>query len=391
MVRRLSSRIVMLAVVALTGASSRGFAQNPPHLQHPDTVHLPIETIPLVSVGCSANPVSVFTGGVATIRADGRSAQNLPLRYSFTADAGDLIPSGEEAKLVTSGLSPRTIRVICTATDSAGRSASQVMEVRVLAMPMPQTQEEHAPAMGGGIGGLAGGGAHPQPTPPPITVPKEAGKPSTEPKPQEEKKVDNDASPAHSPDEYKESEAVDTWVKNLKPGKIEYKVPQRMLMQEASTVTAVIHGYEDAGASLAGATGSGVLKQSPRMKVELIADDPDAFTIALDGDAVKFVPSDGATTWTWKVTPNKSGVSQRLKIVGSLMYPNANKTELQLPEYDATVEVDVPSLWSMIVENYQHDPLKWFSYVIPGGAGFTFAAGLVVWWWKRKHKDEKDS
>ena len=61
----------------------------------------------------------------------------------------------------------------------------------------------------------------------------------------------------------------------------------------------------------------------------------------------------------------------------SVIYPGGDdKTEQQLPDYTAVVEVDVPSYWQMITESYRKDPMKWFGYVIPGGAGFTFLGGL---------------
>ena len=77
------------------------------------------------------------------------------------------------------------------------------------------------------------------------------------------------------------------------------------------------------------------------------------------------------------MTPNKSGAKQPLEIVVWLVYPNADKTEQQVQDYKTTVEVDVPSAWSTVVDQYQHDPTKFFSYMIPGGAGFTF---LAAWW-----------
>lgn len=186
---------------------------------------------------------------------------------------------------------------------------------------------------------------------------------------------------------------MEAWVNQLRQGRIEYQVPPKMLLLHAATVTVVVHGYQDVNTvTLPGATGSASLKQSPRMKVELLPEDnPDDFAIALEnGDMVKDVLSNGATTWIWKVTPNKSGAKQRLKVLVSLMYPNADKSEVPLEDYHTTVEVDVASLWSTVVDDYQHDPMKFFSYMVPGGAGFTFLAGLVVWWWKRKHKDEKE-
>ena len=395
-------------------------------MQHgPIQEHIPIQAhqIALVSVSCAANPVRVFTGAIVSIQAEGRSTLGLALRYSFATDAGQLTANGSTARLNTAGLGARTIHVTCTATDTAGRSASQVVEAGVLGTP--HTVELHLPGAGVHIPVM-----EPKPPkqseekakppvilpspPPPVSVPQPvdhqaASQPApvspvqqvpTAPAPTQGEKpspAPAEGTPAPTqpavPDVYKSSTDIQTWVNQLKQGKIEYKVPPKMLLLQAAPVTVVIHGYEDVNtATLIQPTGSASLKQSPRMKVEVLSDgDPDDFTIALEnGDAVKDVLSNGATTWIWKVTPNKSGAKKRLKILASLMYPNTDKTEIQLPDYTTTVEVDVASLWSTVVDDYQHDPMKFFSYMIPGGAGFTFIAGLVVWWWKRKHKDEKD-
>jgi outer membrane biosynthesis protein TonB len=420
---------ILLGVMSAYVLVPYGHTQSPaPHAQVQS--HIPIQThqIALVSVSCTPNPAKVFTGAIVAIQAEGRSLQGLALRYSFAADAGQLSESGAIARLNTAGLGARTVHISCTATDTAGRSASQTVEVVV--MGAPHTEELHLPAHQGqpppiivapqGPKPAQGQAAKPPevvsppPTPHPVPQPidhqavpgpvpvQETPKPAT-PTPDTPAQgvtpapVQTDVTPAPmqptAPDAYKASTEMETWVNQLKQGKIEYKVPQKMLLLQAATVTVVIHGYQDVNtATLIQPTGSASLKQSPRMKVELLPeDDPDAFTIAIEnGDAVKDVLSNGATTWIWKVTPNKSGAKQHLKILASLMYPNTDKTEIQLQDYHTTVEVDVASLWSTVVDDYQHDPMKFFSYMIPGGAGFTFIAGLVVWWWRRKHKDEKD-
>ena len=164
-----------------------------------------------------------------------------------------------------------------------------------------------------------------------------------------------------------------------------------MLMQRASVVTVVIHGYGDtATTSLPNATGSGSLTQSERMKVELLAENhPGDFTIVPQGDAVQFVPISSSTTWTWSVTPNTPGTKKLLMVRASVIYPGGDdKMAEQLKPYEAVVAVNVPSLWESIRESYRQDPLKWFSYVIPGGAGFTFLVGIVVWGWKKKKGKE---
>jgi len=450
--------VVFAAVLAVCAIEPRGYAQAAPaKAQIQSHSQAQMQVMALVSVTCTANPVSVFTGGIVTLQAQGKSVQGLPLHYAFTTDTGKLTVDGALAKLNTAGLGPRTAHVTCTAIDSADRSASQVVEVKILGVP--QTEKLHIPSSG-----VSGAVIKPQPAPAPpvtaaVTLPS-APKPSPDhtsssgakeaqaakidqqerqeqelqqmKQQQEEKKQapkkDGSASAAASsppapapvspdkvnneisevtvpvpvppapetaqpavPDEYRQSKAVADWVSHLKQGKIEYQVPSTMLLQQAANVTVVIHGFEDVTTTtLPQATGSDTLKQSERMKVGLLADG-DAFTItSQDADPIKFVPINGISTWTWKVTPNKSGAKQPLEIIVWLVYPNADKTEQQVEDYKTTVEVDVPSVWSTIADNYQHDPTKFFSYMIPGGAGFTFLAGLAVWWWKRRHKDEKD-
>jgi len=197
---------------------------------------------------------------------------------------------------------------------------------------------------------------------------------------------------AKPPDEYQQSESVEQWVSHLRQGKIEYQVPTSMTVQVASTVTVVIHGYQDVGTTtLPAATGSGSLKQSERMRVELLApENPGAFTIAAqDGDTIRFVPINGTTTWMWTVTPNSAGNNLKLEVRASVIYPGTDdKTEQQVETYDAKVAVAVQPFWSTAIHYIRDHPLQVLGYLIPGGAGFTFLAGLVVWWWKRRQKGE---
>ncbi|MGA7316294.1 MAG: hypothetical protein WBX22_20250, partial [Silvibacterium sp.] len=83
-----------------------------------------------------------------------------------------------------------------------------------------------------------------------------------------------------------------------------------------STVTVNIHGYQDnQPKALAGATGSGTLRVSSRMKVELFAPiNRGEFTIAQQGgDAIQFIPNDGYATWMWSVTPANAAQDQQLE------------------------------------------------------------------------------
>lgn len=418
MARKWGSRflsVMMLVLLSRYGSGQQhGSAQTTMQSQHGGAL---TALVARPTVECVADSASIVVGQTGVIRARGVSPAGRPLRYSFAASAGQVVATNEVAQLRTAGLMPQVVQVTCTVTDDLGATASKVIAVTLrktaisigqgatgphlphLPMPVPvpvpkpitKVESVHPPMS-----------AAPPPPPPPATAlpgPVE----HTESATKEDVAVPpataaSEASPDHgtssdkpvAADGYRQGEAFEAWKKGLKTGKIEYQVPTRMLMQHASMVTVVIHGYGDtATVSLPEATGSGSLTQSERMKVELLAEDhPGDFTIAPQGDVVQFVPINGATTWTWSVTPNVPGRKQ-LIVRASVIYPGGDeKMQQQLKPYVAVVAVNVPSTWERIVESYHADPLKWFSYVIPGGAGFTFLVGIVVWGWKKKKGKE---
>jgi hypothetical protein len=354
-----------------------------------------------LTLECGADSATIFTGQTGVIRARGVSVTGSALTYSFAASAGQLLAKGAVAELRTAGLSPQVVQVTCTVKDSLGNSASKVVQVTLRKLisiqegkadvfaphPVvpPQTTKTESATIP----------MSPKPAQPPILLPSPApvesvqqatAAPPPPPPPAEATPKPDSGQPVTAVDGYQQGKTFDEWKKGLKTGKIEYLVPTRMLMQQASMATVVIHGYGDTETTtLPNATGSGSLTQSERMKVELLAEDhPSDFTIVAQGDAVRFVPISGATAWTWSVTPNTPG-KKELMVRASVIYPGGDeKMQQQLKPYTAVVAVNVPSLWERIVESYHEDPLKWFSYVVPGGAGFTFLVGIVVWWWKKK-------
>lgn len=299
------SRCTFVLAVLVACACRYGYGQEAPssaaiqHVQHGAGVAARL------SVECTANSASIAVGHLSVIHAVGVSPAGRPLRYSFGADAGQVVATGDTAEFRTVGVSPGVVQVTCTVMDDLGNSASKRVAVTVRsASARPVTPPPPPPA----------------PTQATTTAPQQ-GETITRPKrvqtapaapvpapvPAPAKAVGQGGVSGSAVGEYQQGTAVEQWKKGLKTGKIEYQVPTRMLMQQASTVTVVIHGYEDVGTtSLPGATGTGSLKQSERMKVELLAPDhPDDFTIvAQGGDAVRFVPIDGAATWMWSVTPN---------------------------------------------------------------------------------------
>ncbi|HEX7159332.1 MAG TPA: hypothetical protein VF214_09975 [Edaphobacter sp.] len=427
MPRRFPSVCSMVFSTAALALSMYGLAlrgQTPAPKAH---IAVPLNAVSLLSIQCKANPVSVLVGETVTIGAQGTSLQGLPLQYSFTTTAGQLEQKGSAAVLHTNGLAPQVVHVVCNVADSQGHRESQGIAVTVMAAKVESETIHRLPT------------ARPAPTatpppPPPVEIPAsrpaapapgpthtessqsppQPAQPDTKPvassppttaptkaetsPPAEREGARQTAQPgptataATPPDEYQQSQSVEQWVDHLRQGKIEYKIPSRMTTQAASTVTVVIHGYQDVGSTtLSSATGSGALKQSERMKVELLApENPGAFTItAQDGDSVRFVPINGTTTWMWAVTPNTAGDNLQLEVRASVIYPGgSDRTEQQVETYEAKVAVAVQPFWSTAYEYVREHPLQVAGYLIPGGAGFAFLSGLAVWWWNRRQKDK---
>jgi hypothetical protein len=163
-----------------------------------------------------------------------------------------------------------------------------------------------------------------------------------------------------------------------------------MKLHDTAVVKVVVHGIADTAAkSMAGAT-TGTLKVSPRMQVQLSAEDnPDEFEIDPKVGEIQFVPIDGSATWMWRVTPKQPAQNQTLTIRALLVYPDkGEQIEQEITSYTAQISVSVPGFWASLQGAFWNDPGAAMKYVLPGGAGFTAIAGLVVWLWKRRHPAE---
>jgi hypothetical protein len=184
------------------------------------------------------------------------------------------------------------------------------------------------------------------------------------------------------------------WYKQLENGYLQYQVPNRMYWKEASTVTVVIQGPKaPASSTLNGATGSGIVKVSDRMKVVISCpDNPDEFTFVREQgtEEIQYVPLDASTTWKWSVTPKYTGRSQRLSIAAWVLYPGQDDRVLrQLPVYSATIDVHVPGIFESLKRLFEGDPDYWLRYGLPGGGGFVFVAGIAGAFLKRKSSRKK--
>jgi len=108
------------------------------------TASFTIESPAPPTVSCTASPSTVMPGDTSTITAQGMSAQNRPLSYSYSATAGAVAGNTATATLNTSGVAPGDITVTCNVVDDLGKTASATTVVTVAAPPVvaavaPQT------------------------------------------------------------------------------------------------------------------------------------------------------------------------------------------------------------------------------------------------------------
>jgi hypothetical protein len=89
------------------------------------------------TISCSANPSSILPGGVSTITSEGRSPQNRPINFSYTATAGQIGGNKTSATLSAADVSPGIIDVTCNVVDDLGKTATSTTTVTVVAPPPP--------------------------------------------------------------------------------------------------------------------------------------------------------------------------------------------------------------------------------------------------------------
>jgi hypothetical protein len=419
--------LIWLVVVVLSGRA--GAQAKETELQHlPPTSHTALPPVPAISCDVSAANVSAGRSVEVTTRVLQGDAAGL--KYSFEASAGKLTVAGanaSSARLDTAGVTGGEINVTCAVVDAFGRKVSSGKIIRLgsgnssggltqhlptaVKGPPPRAEKVEVPE----AERVAPPPAAPPPPPPPVVARKPdapqateaakppapggtAGIPPTTPGagtvlPAETPPPGGKPAADAGTNEYAEGLAIQKWEKELKTGKIEYNLPARMSLPVATTVSVVVHGYEDVSRPAPAGAQAAPLKVSQRMRVTLSAEEnPNEFKIEPDGtEEVQLVPIDGNARWQWKVTPKEPAKDQKLTIRALLVYPNdPNKAAVEITSYTAEVSVQVGSVWEWAKYLFWNDPVGLVKYLLPGGAGFAFVAGLVVWWWKRRHPERKD-
>lgn len=366
-----------------------------------------IEAMLPPTVECVASSPTVAAGQSVTLtaRVQGTAAG---LVYSFSSNGGKLYLNGSTARLDTTGVpAGKTISATCQVKNGFGQKASGTVAVQVVAMETARLPESRtsAPTRTGGGGSHSKVVEHAGQAAP---AEEDQGAPSSaSPRQAEAEEIPPTEAPppvvagmaaapappppaaAASVDPYQESEVRAQWVKALKNGKIEYAIPKQMELHETSVVTVVIHGFADTSQNNLAGAQAGTLKVSPYMRMQLTADNPDEFEIDPKVGAVLPVPIDSSAKWTWNVKPNQPANNQTLTIEAFLVYSeNGDNPQELIPSYVASVNVSVPGFWESVREDFWNNPSAAIKYVLPGGAGFTALAGLIVWWWKRRHPAE---
>jgi|HubBroStandDraft_6_1064221.scaffolds.fasta_scaffold31830_2 hypothetical protein len=406
--------LLIRSVVVIVLSQHTGAQANMPDLQHlPPASHTLLPLAPVIS--CDVSVPSVTAGQSVEVTTRVIQGDAAGLKYTFETSAGKFTVAGANAstaRLDTKGVMVGEINVTCVVVDAYGRKVSHGKMIRLSAQHLPSAAKGPPNAKKGPDVEQAAP-PPPPPAPAPVTEPQSGAPPLTKaaspPARQRPRQgptgsprpgtltaagtASRDGRPVADPgaNEYAEGLAIQKWEKELKTGKIEYNLPTKMSLPDATTVSVVVHGYEDVSGPAPAGAQSAALKVSQRMRVLLSAEEnPNEFKIERDGtEDVQLVPIDGTARWQWKVTPKEPAKDQRLTIRALLVYPNdPNKAAVEITSYTAEVSVQVGSVWEWAKYLFWNDPVGLVKYLLPGGAGFAFVAGLVVWWWKRRHPEK---
>jgi hypothetical protein len=202
----------------------------------------------------------------------------------------------------------------------------------------------------------------------------------------------SEGQPAQQPDSVAaQNQALEDWHKALPYGLADHHVDPVMRLGQKSPVTFTIHGPQAPAFTPDDGSTPAKLQVSPMMYVTLTeADDQNGFTIA-DADSPenpRRVAPDGATTWTWNVTPQELG-DLKLRIDAYVLPDNTVENRVSYQSYEDTIDVHSVTLWGYLtmgmvwVLNNPGASLKW---ILPGGAGAALIAKGIQWLMARRKK-----
>jgi hypothetical protein len=186
----------------------------------------------------------------------------------------------------------------------------------------------------------------------------------------------------------------DRIVKQAGNGAIRYNVPPEMTVGQPVTVQVEVSGAEaPQSASDLQATGSGNLKVTPLMEVDLSApNSPGMFTIVSDPvqTGQQLVPDNGKADWVWTVTPLEAGQQPGSLEIDAYMVLNAKLPDgqavtRQITSYTVQVPVKAQSALQAVLSFLGKNWSTLLGFILPSGAGVTF----LVWFLSKKKPKRK--
>lgn len=129
-----------------------------------------------------------------------------------------------------------------------------------------------------------------------------------------------------------------------------------------------------------GTVNTGTLEITPRMKAELIAQDPDAFNInQIPEDPEQLISATDTTRWKWLLTSKKRGAQTLTLVVYRLVQFQGQDYWREVETYKANINVNVT-----VVQQIQSIDWKWL-------AGIIITALLIPAFWRWIDKRKKES
>jgi hypothetical protein len=126
-----------------------------------------------------------------------------------------------------------------------------------------------------------------------------------------------------------------------------YNSPSSMKLDDTAAIELLLNPSltsEQLGSQIteSGTVNSGSLDITPRMKAQLIAQDPEAFSIrSIPEDPIQLISGTETTRWEWLVTARKSGPQTLTLIIYRLIQYQGQDYWREVETYKANIQVNV--------------------------------------------------
>ena len=165
-----------------------------------------------------------------------------------------------------------------------------------------------------------------------------------------------------------------------------YNSPSSMKLDETATLELLLNPSattEELGNQIteSGTVNTGVINITPQMKAELIAQDPEAFSIrSIPEDPIQLISTTDTTKWQWLVTARKGGTHTLTLIIYRLIQFQGQDYWREVETYKANIYVNVT-----IAQMLGSIDWKWFL-----GLLLTAIAIPAFWRWMDQRKKQTE-